>query len=109
MEKEQIEKLIREMEPQITAEMKERVIKAVSKDMEYQLTQAVAREVSKFIEENLGPVVREQLLSDKDGLIQVAKSASARAGKSLEAAMMKAFEEKVANSYYRDSMIKALF
>lgn len=116
---EQINVLLEEAKPSIVNGLKEEAIKQIKWEFNSQVSRLMEAEVTKFVSTEIIPVLQQQLIESKEGLINIVL-ASSNAGEKitlqdwcivtdLSKALMNSLKEKLEHSYSRQKIFEAMF
>lgn len=93
----------------IKAHVKKVILDGISKQFQWELPQVVTKEVSKFMEEEIVPEIRKQLIADKDLIVEAATKAVQGIAIEVGTSLQKLAAEQLSNSYKVREIGKALF
>lgn len=107
--KEQIASILDDAKPSIIAGLRDQIKEQVRWEMSPVVTKMITEEVTAFMGAEIIPVIKQQLIESKDGLISVAIELSKAIAADLAASLAGTMKKKLENSYDRQKIFKALF
>ncbi len=106
---EQINVLLEEAKPSIVNGLKEEAIKQIKWEFNSQVSRLMEAEVTKFVSTEIIPVLQQQLIESKEGLINIVLASSNAIVTDLSKALMNSLKEKLEHSYSRQKIFEAMF
>lgn len=106
---EQVQSILKEATPSIVAGLREEVVRQAKWEMNPIISQMIQKEVSEFMTTEIIPIVRQQLVEGKAGLITIAIDSANAITESLAKAMAATLQKKLESSYDRTKILEALF
>jgi len=105
----QIQSILEEAKPSIIAGLRKEVTQQAKWEMNPIVAKMIQEEVTTFMNTEILPVVRQQLIEGKEGLISVAIGAANSIAANLAEIMAATLKEKLEKSYERTKILEALF
>ena len=106
---EQIQSILEEAKPSIIAGLREEVTRQAKWEINPIVSKMIQDEVTSFMTAEIIPVIKQQLVEGKDGLIKTAIEAANSVATGLANAMAATLKEKLEKSYERTKILEALF
>lgn len=106
---EQVSEILEAAKPDIIAGLKEEVVRQAKWDLNDKAGQMVRAEVERFVGEEIVPVIREQLIESKEGLISLAVPLAETIVTELAAKLAQDAKKNMENSWDRKKILDALF
>lgn len=106
---EQIQSILEEAKPSIIAGLREEVTRQAKWEMNPIVAKMIQDEVTTFMNDEIIPVIRQQLIEGKDGLISVAISSANAVAETLAQTMAETLKKKLENSWERTKILESLF
>lgn len=109
MNAEMLEKIVKESEADIKAEVKRRVIEGVQQDIVYAVREMISKQVKEFVDAEVLPELKTYLTSHKGPIVAAAKEGANAITESLKTAMISTINEKMKTEWHRKQVVEALF
>lgn len=109
MKKEMLERIVKEAEADVKAEVKKRVLEGVQQDIVYQVRELISKEVKEFVDSEVLPDLKVYLTQNKGPILEAMRQGADGITAGLKEALMLTINEKMKEPWGRQRVIEALF
>jgi hypothetical protein len=109
MTEDQLREFLEANKADIEATVKERAVKSLLEEHRWTINSQISEAVNKFVEAEIIPVIREELVAQKGAIIEAALKSISTISDSLAEGMLKTAAKNIGDDWRRREIIKALF
>lgn len=104
-----LKEILENIKPDLKVSLQEEFKRSLTRQIQFQFDNHISQFCREWIDENILPELKKQLVESKDGFIKLATDGCNKVIDEMAIGMANTIKEKMNNSYHRSKIFQAMF